>query len=303
MSARMLLVLVASSLAVVPGLAMPGRALAANDDCCVISIAGLDDVLTAGDASDLTMGIVKQTKGCTPLRRAVAVQLAGLTAAQLRIDRVVGGQSVPLPAAKADADMVWAPDVLTDPKKVCSSDGLTVQYRLTFSPDAPPGQAAIVVAAFTESGKLIDRAVTVRAVVSEQGAAGAGGSAPTSPAGQPPEQQPPVLPSASSAVMPPSELWPTYGQAPGTSAASPPAPSGSAAVAPGVAAADPPAGSGGAPVGAGLSARSIAARLSLTAFGLMLLGSVGWLLCRRLNRGAAEPAATIPQSFPINGNL
>jgi uncharacterized membrane protein len=63
--------------------------------------------------------------------------------------------------------------------------------------------------------------------------------------------------------------------------------------------ADPPAGSGSAPVGAGLSARSIAARLGLTALGLMLLGSVGWRLRRRLTAADDDLAsAEVPQNHP-----
>jgi hypothetical protein len=199
---------------------------------------------------------------------------------------------VPLPVTAADADTVWAPDVLVDPKQVCASGSVSVQYRLTFSADAPTGQAAVAVAVYAPSGKLIDRVVTLRAVVSGEagtgGGAGAGGSEPTSPVGQPPRQESPVLPPASSGVAPPDELWPAYNQAPGTSGEPQPAPSSSL----GVAAADPPAGSGGAQVGAGLSARSIAARLSLTALGLMLLGSIGWRLRRRSTAAVdALPAA------------
>lgn len=292
MSARILPVLVASGLAV-SGLALPGRALAANGACCSISVAGLGDVLTAGAASDLTVGIVKQTKGCSPLRRTVAVQLVGLTAAQLRIDRVVAGQPVPLPVAVADADTVWAPDVLVDPEQVCAAGSVSIDYRLTFSADAPTGQAAVAVAAYAPSGKLIDRVVTLRAVVSGEAgtgdAAGAGGSASISPVGQPPRQESPVLPPASSGVAPPDALRPAYNQAPGTSDEPQPAPSSSL----GMAVADPPAGSGGTQVGAGLSARSIAARLSLTALGLMLLGSVGWRLRRRLT-AVPSTEGTVP---------
>jgi hypothetical protein len=292
MSARILPVLVASGLAV-SGLALPGRALAANGDCCSISVAGLGDVLTAGAASDLTVAIVKQTNGCSPLRRTVAVRLAGLTAAQLRIDRVVGGQPVPLPVAVADADTVWAPDVLVDPKQVCAAGSVSIDYRLTFSADAPTGQAAVAVAAYAPSGKVIDRVVTLRAVVSAKtgpgDAAGAGGSAPISPVGQPPRQESPALPPASSGVAPPGALPPAYNQAPGTSGEPQPAPSSSL----GMVVADPPAGSGGTQVGAGLSARSIAARLSLTALGLMLLGSVGWRLRRRLT-AVPSTEGTVP---------
>ena len=188
----------------------------AKEKCCVVELDGLARTVTAGGAPvpfDLVLS--RSAKGCTQTRRTIAVRLEGLAAEHLRIERLLSGQALVLRDTSSEAGTVEAVDPLVDSKLICGAQtAVEASYRITFLDGTPPGEAELVVAAHTVSGKLLDSATATTAVVEA-----------VSTTAPPPETTPPAPPvtegPAEETTAPPVEEAPP--PPPETSAAAPPA--------------------------------------------------------------------------------
>ncbi|GAA4687484.1 hypothetical protein Prum_035430 [Phytohabitans rumicis] len=260
---------------------------AENQKCCAVTVDVADQTVTAGGApARLAASVSRSANGCTQVRRTVVVRLDGLDPDLVRIERVVAGALVALPATSTEDDTVQAVDPLADSKLICGVTTLSANYRVTFLDDAPTGSAEFAVAASKVNGKLLGSDVASSLVV--EAAALPGAEAPAEPAepAEPPaveETAPPPVPSQEPTEEPSEEAT--------AEAAAPPA-AEETTTPPFVAPEPEPA-----PEQQALSSRVrssdvawLAGSTGLALAGLLVLG-VLWQLRRRRALPAAEPEA------------
>lgn len=168
-----LLVGAAAATGLVVGAGSP--ALAAGDNVRVHSAGSFT---AGGGPGSVVVGVSKRTEGCVVIRTGLVLRLSGLTAQQVRVEVASGGQWYAVPVS-GNGTVSTARTSPANPT-LCKGMNLAVQYRVSFTADAPLGRLGVGGEVVTMTGHSLGRAADASKVV-----AGRAGAVVPTPAAKP----------------------------------------------------------------------------------------------------------------------